>query len=221
MHRKALLAAFALIAPVLCQAQVKLLRHPAYSKGKVAFSYLGDIWIAGEDGKKFAFMRHPSVWSRKHYRGSYAADLWVMDIGAKSYTKLGDPDYRGNHLWPMYGNGEIFFVADRLPNEKAVKPGSPEVMKSVNNIWKVSEKGGMPTQVTHHQDGNLYFPSISADRKTIVYEDNFGIWKLDPATGKSSEIVIDLQSDSKENDTELVTLTNEAQSFHLSPSNRR
>src|SRR5215470_14026330 len=51
MHRKALLAAFALVAPVLCQAQVKLLRHPTYSKGKVAFSYLGDIWVAAEDGK--------------------------------------------------------------------------------------------------------------------------------------------------------------------------
>jgi len=334
MNRKALLTAFALFAPVLVQAQVKMLRHPTYSKGKVAFSYLGDIWIAGEDGKnaqrltdnkardiyprfspdgnwiafsssragnddvyvisatggkpkqltfhsaadtvvgwsadgkrvvfastrgngafpsvatlwevpveggieqplpvdwgysgsysadgkKIAFMRHPSVWSRKHYRGAYAADLWVMDIGAKSYAKLGDADYKGNYLWPMYGNGEIFFVADRLANEKGVKPGSPEVMKSVNNIWKVSEKGGAPAQVTHHQDGNLYFPSISADRKTIVYEDNFGIWKLDTASGKSTEIVVDVQSDSKENDTELVTMNNEAQGFHLSPSNRR
>lgn len=31
-------------------AQVKLLRHPSYSKGKVAFSYLGDIWVASENG---------------------------------------------------------------------------------------------------------------------------------------------------------------------------
>ncbi len=29
---------------------MKLLRHPTYSKGKVAFSYLGDIWIANENG---------------------------------------------------------------------------------------------------------------------------------------------------------------------------
>src|SRR5215468_9830405 len=240
MRRTALLAAFALLAPVVCTAQVKLLRHPSYSKGKVAFSYLGDIWIAGEDGKnvqrltdnkardiyprfspdgnwiafssnragnddvyviaatggkpkqltfhsaadtvvgwstdgkrivfsstrgngafptvatlwevpvdggieqplpvdwgasgsysadgkKIAFMRHPSVWSRKHYRGAYAADLWVMDIGAKTYAKLVDSYYKGNYLWPMYGNGEIFFVADRLTSEKGVKPGSPEV----------------------------------------------------------------------------------------------
>jgi tricorn protease len=335
MIRKALLIAIALLLPALAQAQVKLLRHPAYSKGKVAFSYLGDIWIASEngadvqrltdnkardvyprfspdgqwiafssnregnydvyvipvaggkprqltfhsaddtvvgwttdgrkvlfsstrgtgvfpsvatlwevpaeggieqpiqtdwgsnasyspDGSKLAFTRHPSVWSRKHYRGSYAADLWVMDVAAKKFTKLVDDDYKGNRFWPMYGiNGEIYFVSNELPNEKTIKFGGPEVMKSVNNIWKISEKGGKATQVTHHADGNLFFPSISADRKTIVYEDNFGIWKLDTASGKSAEIRIDIKSDVKENDTELVTISNEAEGFHVSPTNRR
>jgi tricorn protease len=334
--RKALLGAAVLLLPVLMQAQVKLLRHPTYSKGKVAFSYLGDIWIAGEngsdilrltdnkardqfprfspdgamiafssnrdgnydvyvipstggkprqltfhsaadnvvgwtpdgkkvifsstrgngafpsvatlwevpadggietaistdwgssasystDGSKLAFSRHPGVWSRKHYRGSYAVDLWVMDVAGKKFTKLvGDPDYKGNYLWPMYAaNSDVYFVADMLPNEKTIKFGSPEVMQSVNNIYKMSDKGGKPVQVTHHGDGNLYFPSISADGKTIVYEDNFGIWKLDVASGKSSEIRIDIKSDGKENDTELVTLANDAEGFHLSPSNRR
>jgi tricorn protease len=332
--RKALLAAALLSLPVLLQAQVKLLRHPTYSKGKVAFSYLGDIWIANEngsgaerltdnaardqfprfspdgsmiafssnrdgnydvfvipstggkprqltfhtapdnvvgwtndgkkvvfsstrgvgafpsvatlweipveggietpistdwgssasfsqDGSKMAFSRHPGVWSRKHYRGSYAVDLWVEDLASKKFTKLGDPDYKGNMLWPMYAGNEIYFVADIVPNEKGVKFGSPEVMKSVNNIYKISDKGGKPVQVTQHGDGNLYFPSISADGKTIVYEDNFGIWKLDVASGKSTEIRVDIKSDGKENDTELVTLANDAAGFHISPSNRR
>ncbi len=332
--RRALLAAAILALPVLMQAQVKLLRHPTYSKGKVAFSYLGDIWIANEDGSgaqrltdnaardqfprfspdgstiafssnrdgnydvftipatggkprqltfhtaadnvvgwtndgkkvvfsstrgngafpsvatlweapadggietpistdwgssasfsqdgsKMAFSRHPGVWSRKHYRGSYAVDLWVEDLRSKQFTKLSDPDYKGNYLWPMYSGNEIYFVADILPNEKTIKFGSPEVMKSVNNIYKISDKGGKPVQVTHHGDGNLYFPSISADGKTIVYEDNFGIWKLDVASGKSSEIRVEIKSDPKENDTDLVTLANDAEGFHISPSNRR
>jgi tricorn protease len=327
--------AAALLFPALLGAQSKLLRYPTYSKGKIAFSYLGDIWIADEngsnaerltdntardiyprfspdgsmiafssnregnydvyvipaaggkakqltfhtaadnvvgwtpdgkkivfsstrgngafpsvatlwevpldggietpidtdwgsyasfsaDGSKMAFSRHPGVWSRKHYRGSYAVDLWVEDLAAKKFTKLGDPDYKGNYLWPMYGNGgEIYFVADILPNEKGIKFGGPEVMKSVNNIWKISDRGGKPVQVTHHEDGNLYFPSISADGKAIVYEDNFGIWKLDTATGKTSEIRVEIKTDVKENPTELLTVNNEAEAFHLSPSNRR
>ena len=31
--------------------EAKLVRYPHYHDGKVAFSYLGDIWTAGEDGK--------------------------------------------------------------------------------------------------------------------------------------------------------------------------
>ncbi len=334
MFRKALLTAISLLLPVIGSAQTKLLRYPTYSKGKVAFSYLGDIWTANEngtdvhrvtvnrardqyprfspdgqwiafsssrdgnydvyvvaaaggeprqltfnsanddvvgwstdgkrivfsstrgngafptvatlwevpvdggieralntdwgayasyspDGARLAFQRHPSVWSRKHYRGSYAADLWVEELATKKFTKLGDEAYHGNMLWPMYGTGgEIYFVSNELPNEP-VKPGSPEVMKSVNNIWKISDKGGKPVQVTRHTDGNLFYPSISADGKVIVYEDNFGIWKLDVASGKSTEIRIDIKSDYTENKTELTTINNEAEGFSLSPSNKR
>jgi tricorn protease len=333
MTRNLLLAVF--FIPALLFGQVRLLRHPSYSKGKVAFSYLGDIWTANEDGTgvlrvtdhkarevyprfspdgkwiafssnregnydvyviaaaggrpkqltfhsaddtvvgwtpdgksviftssrnkgvfpnvatmftvaidggmevlietdwgssgsyspdgaKLAFMRHPSVWSRKHYRGSWAADLWVEEIATKKFTKLADPDYKGNFLWPMYGQGgNIYFVSDELPNEKSVKWGSPEAMQSVNNIWRISDKGGKPVQVTHHTSGNLYFPSISADGKTIVYEENFGMWKLDVASGKSSEIRVDIKSDVKESEVELKTVTSEAEGFNLSPTTRR
>jgi tricorn protease len=334
MPRLSVFAALILSAALL-PAQSKLLRHPTYSKGKVAFSYLGDIWVANEDGTnltrltdsvarevyprfspdgnwiafssnragnfdvyavavtggkprqltfhsandnvigwtpdskrvifessrdqgifpsvstlfeipidggleqpiltdwgswasysadgaKLAFTRHPGVWSRKHYRGSYAVDLWLEDVGTKKFTRLGDDDYRGNYLWPMYGrNGDIYYVGDEMPNEKSVKWGSPEIYKSENNIWKISDRGGKPVQVTHHTSGNLFFPSISADGKTIVYEENFGLWKLDTTTGKSTEIRIDIKSDPKENDTELATIANEAQGFNLSPSTRR
>ena len=33
------------------------------------------------DGKSLVFNRHPAVWSRQHYRGSYAADLWIANLG--------------------------------------------------------------------------------------------------------------------------------------------
>ena len=108
-----------------------------------------------------------------------------------------------------------------MPNEKSVKWGSPEIFQSTNNIWKISDKGGKPVQVTHHTSGNLYFPSISADGKTIVYEENFGLWKLDTASGKSSEVRVDIKSDVKESETELKTVTSEAEEFHLSPSTKR
>ena len=170
------------------------------------------------DGKSLAFNRHPATWSRRHYRGSYAADLWIADVAAKTYTKLlGDEQY--NRFWPMWGaDGSIYFVADPLPNEKSVSPGSLEVRKSVNNIYKIPAKGGQPTQVTRHTGGSLFWPSMSSDGKVIVYEDNFGIWKLDVASGKTSEIKLDIASDEKQNEVEYEAITNEVDTFDLSPS---
>ena len=75
--------------------------------------------------------------------------------------------------------------------------------------------------MTKHTDGNLFFPSMSSDGKVIVYEENFGIWKLDVASGKASEIKIDITSDEKENEFEVVNLANEVDSFDLSPSSQR
>jgi tricorn protease len=333
--RKTFVFGIVLLTSVLAQAQTKLLRQPTYSNGRIAFSYLGDIWIVNEDsfglrrltdhparevyprfspdgqwiafssnregnydvyivspnggkpkqltfhsaedmvvgwtpdskkiiftssrdkgvfpgvttlmeisvdggmeqplptdwgswasysadGSKMAFTRHPGVWSRRHYRGSYAVDLWLMDVSSKQFTKLADPDYKGNYLWPMYGrDGQIYFVADRLPDEKNIKFGGPEVMKSVNNIWRMPETGGTPVQVTHHTDGNLYFPSMSADGKTIVYEDDFGLWKLDVASGQSSEIRVEIRSDVKENEVEHRTIDSQAEDYSVSPSGRR
>jgi len=173
------------------------------------------------DGKSLVFNRHPAVWSRQHYRGSYAADLWVADVAARKYTKiLGDERY--NRYWPMWGaDGAIYFVADPLPNDKDVKPGSADVRKSVNNIYKIPAAGGQPVQVTKHTDGSLFWPSMSSDGKVIVYEDNFGIWKLDVATGRTSEIKLDITTDEKENEVDVEPVSDEVNGFDISPSGRR
>ncbi|MHB1422040.1 MAG: S41 family peptidase [Gemmataceae bacterium] len=174
------------------------------------------------DGKKFAYNRHPMVWSRKHYRGSYAADLWVLDVDSRSSRKLLDADIpdaeKPNNFWPMYGNGFIYFVSDRDTKAKA---GSPAVMDSRNNIWKMPAEGGEPVQVTKHTSGSLFWPSMSADGRVIVYEENFGLWKLDTASGETHEIKVNLVPDEKDNNLETVLSNSEADSYHLSPSGKR
>src|SRR5262249_10827045 len=57
--------------------------------------------------------------------------------------------------------------------------------------------------------------------KVLVYEENFGLWKLDTATGKTSEVKIDIVSDDKENEFSLLTIRNAADSYDLSPSTKR
>ncbi|MFI5103611.1 MAG: hypothetical protein ACHP79_01690, partial [Terriglobales bacterium] len=174
-----------------------------------------------QDGSMLAFNRHPMVWWRQHYRGSYAADLWLMDVKNKKFTHLTDGDYKSNYFWPLYAaDGNIYFVSDRMADESKAKPGSREVMKSANNIWKIPAKGGHAEQVTHHSGGRVFFPSISGDGKTIVYEQDFGVWKLDVKSGKSSQIKINIASDDKENAVETLTIRNDADSYDLSPSTK-
>ena len=111
------------------------------------------------DGTKMAFTRHPGVWSRKHYRGSYAVDLWVMDVAAKKFTKLGgDPDYKGNYLWPMYArNGEIYFVAEPAPTRRAQvrrSRGDEERQQHLEDL----RQGRQARQVTHPRRRQSLFP---------------------------------------------------------------
>lgn len=174
------------------------------------------------DGRQLAFNRHPAPWSRKHYRGSYSADLWLADLEAKTFRKLLDaelPDeQKPNNLWPMFGNDGIYFVSDRNVMAKA---GSPDVMRSVNNIWKFPASGSQPVQVTQHTSGSLFWPSMSADGRTIVYEESFGLWKLDLNNGRPVEIKIDIVADERENNLETKTVSSEADGYHLSPSGKR
>ena len=120
----------------------------------------------------------------------------------------------------MFGKDAVFFVSDR---ETQAKAGSPEVMKSVNNIWKLPLTGEPPRQITHHTSGSLFWPSISADGRTIVYEENFGLWKLDVSNGHGQpvEVKIDIVTDDRENNLETKTISSEADAYHLSPSGKR
>ena len=82
------------------------------------------------DGKQLAFNRHPAPWSRKHYRGSYSADLWLADLDAKTFKKMLDADMpddeKPNNMWPMFGRDAIYFVSDRAVRAKA---GTPDVLE--------------------------------------------------------------------------------------------
>ncbi len=138
----------------------------------------------------------------------------------RSSPTSGDADYKGNYFWPMYGRQRRDLLRRRhAANEKDIKFGGPEVMKSVNNIWKISDKGGEPVQVTHHTDGNLFFPDLRR-RQDHCLRGELRHLEARLATGKIKRDPVDIKSDVKENDIEL-SRRNEAEGFNISPSNQR
>ncbi|MGZ8846236.1 MAG: S41 family peptidase, partial [Pyrinomonadaceae bacterium] len=167
---------------------------------------MGNAASFSPDGKRIAYNPKGQVYWRKNYRGSYATDVWIEDVAAKKFTQL--TDFDGLDSWPMWSRDGIYFVSDR--------EGS-----GLTNIWRVSDNGGKPDKVTTFRSGDVRFPSISADGRVIVFEHDFGIWKLDTTTKKASQIRLDIDAETQENDNEIRAFTSEADDFDLAPNSRR
>jgi len=166
------------------------------------------VWATySPDGRKLAINRKGQTYWRKYYRGSYQTDITVMDVAAKKFTDI--TDFEGLDSWPMWSrDGNVYFVSDREGN-------------GLTNIWRVPETGGKAERVTSFKTGDVRWPAMSADGKTIVFEHDFGLWKLDVATRKASEIKLDITSDSQENLAELRDFNSQADDYDLAPSGRR
>ncbi len=166
------------------------------------------VWASySPDGKKIAVNRKGQVYWRKYYRGAYQTDVTVMDIASKKFTDV--TDFDGEDSWPMWStDGHIYFVSDR--------DGA-----GLTNIWRVPEAGGKAERVTSFKAGDVRWPAISSDGKTIVFEHDFGLWKMDVSSRKVSEIKLDVAGETQENLAEYRDFNSQADDYDLAPAGRR
>jgi len=168
----------------------------------------GQAGMISQDGGKVAYNRNSVRYWRKHYRGNSQTDVWIQDLRTKDITQLTDTDIlefreHTQDAYPMWGaDGMIYFLSERVGEF---------------NIWKVSAEGGVPIQVTFHEDDGVQYPSISPDGKMITYECLFDIWKLAVPGGRPERVAIDLDFDNKKNMVEWLTADNRADGFSPSP----
>ena len=159
------------------------------------------------DGRRLAYNPKSQVYWRKYYRGASQSDIVVMDIASKKFTQL--TDFDGQDSWPMWGDdGGIYFVSDREGN-------------GLTNIWRISEGGGKAERVTSFKSGDVRWPAISADGRVIVFEHDFGIWKLDVGNKKATPIKLNIAAETEENLTEVQSFNSQADDYDLAPSSRR
>jgi tricorn protease len=169
-----------------------------------------DMGIAGSfspDGTKLAINRKAQSYWRKYYRGAYQSDVTVMDLSSKTFKDL--TTFDGIDSWPLWSkDGFIYFVSDREG-------------KGLTNIWRVAEKGGDAEQVTHFTSGDVRFPGISGDGKTIVFEHDFGIWKLDVASRQAKPITLEIAAETQETLTEFRDFDSTADEYDVAPGGKR
>ena len=159
------------------------------------------------DGKRLAYNQKGQVYWRKYYRGAYQTDIMVMDVAAKKFTQV--TDFDGEDSWPMWGHdGFIYFVSDRDGN-------------GLTNIWRVSDNGGKADRVTSFKAGDVRWPAISSDGRVIVFEHDFGIWKLDVSSKRATPITLNIDAETADNLSETLTFNSQADDYDLAPSSRR
>jgi tricorn protease len=159
------------------------------------------------DGRKLAINRKSQVYWRKFYRGANQSDVTIMDVAAKKFVDV--TDFDGMDTWPMWGrDGHIYFVSDRDGN-------------GLTNIWRVAEAGGKAEKVTTFTSGDVRWPSISADGKVIVFEHDFGVWKLDVASKRATPIKLDIAAETQEDMSEISEFNSQLDDYDLAPSGRR
>src|SRR5204862_5240759 len=149
MTRRTLLFALALLLPAASFAQVKLLRHPTYSNGKIAFSYLGDLWIVNENGSELRRLtdhRARDVYPRFSPDGKRIAfssnrdgnyDVFIVPAAGGKPRQLtfhtADDTVAG---WSPDGR-KIIFISSR---NKGAFP-------SVSTLFEISAEGGMEESI--------------------------------------------------------------------------
>src|SRR5260370_28657210 len=89
------------------------------------------------------------------------------------------------------------------------------------NDWETVVPGGTATQITKFHDGRLLWPSISYDGKTIVFERDFSVWKLDTATGTAAPIEITRRGAPGTPEVTHLSLNNQFRDLVLAPDGRK
>ena len=144
--------------------------------------------------------RWDSEW--RHYRGGQNTALQVLDINTLAEQAI--PTTGSEDIHPVWMNNEIFFLSDR---------------EFIMNVWAFNPATSAVRQVTHIKSGDIKW--LGGNGKELVYEHNGDLYLLDPATGKSKQVEINVTGDFPWAETRLENVTLAATNASLSPTGKR
>ena len=107
-------------------------------------------------------------------------------------------------IHPLWMNNEIFFLSDR---------------DFIMNVYAYNTANATVRQVTNHTSGDVKW--IEGNGKELVYEHDGYIHLLDPATAKSTQLIINVTGDFPWAETRSENVTNSISGASLSPTGKR
>jgi Tol biopolymer transport system component len=182
--------------------------------------YTNEFFCApSPDGKTLAFSARgiaSGQWWRKGHSHIDESEIWLLrsfEGGAGTYERVTAAG-GAKELWPMWSadGRALFYVSDRT--DAGNKNGA-------QNIWTSTPGRGEARRISNFTDGRVLWPSVSYDGHEVVFEHNFTIWKLDTASGKTSEVSITRRGASSGPAVERQRINDQISELQLSPDGKK
>lgn len=130
------------------------------------------------DGKHIAYIPI-TFWDPewRNYRGGQAMPIWIVDLETSELIRTPQPTQE-RHLDPVWYGDEVFFLSER---------------DYASNIWAFNPGTKAIRQLTFHKDFDV--KSLDAGPGGIVYEQGSYLHLLDPASGATKQLNIEVRGD--------------------------
>lgn len=140
---------------------------------------------------------------RKKYRGPYNPDIKSYNTDSEVFYKL--TDWEGKDLWPTIDrNGTLYFVSDEANGEY--------------NLYSLN--GNQKVQLTNFNT-SIFYPQISANGETIVFEKDYRIYSYDVTSQESHVVPIQILKNNTLAKDQSFNVEGEITSFDVSPDKKK
>ncbi len=130
------------------------------------------------DGKMIAYVPI-TFWDPewRNYRGGQAIPIWIVDMKTKDLIRTPQPT-KERHLDPVWYNNKVFYLSER---------------DYASNIWSFDPVSKAEKQITKQAQFDI--KSLDACKDGIVYECGGYLYFLNPESGESRQLEINVKGD--------------------------
>jgi tricorn protease len=129
------------------------------------------------DGKRIAYAAIPEPFNTwKRYRGGQTSPIWLFDCESHEIEEI--PHVNASDAYPCWLGATVYFLSDR---------------NHTMNVFAYDTQSKSVRQVTRHEDFDVR--SVATGGGVVVYEQAGRIHLLDPVTGASQPVPIQIVAD--------------------------
>src|SRR6266446_1894848 len=162
-----------------------------------------DLTSFSPDGNKIAYLETSQEFRTwKRYRGGWSLPIAIFDLKSNSYEEL--PKTEGMDLFPMWHGNAVYFISDR---------------DGLMNLYSYDLGSKQTKKLTDYKEYDIKWPSLGPD--AIVYENGGVLYEYNLASGKASNILIQVHAEDIEARPEFKTVAENIGGYGISPSAAR